>query len=141
MVTPKKSVPVVRTKLARSEAVEKEPGSFGPLKIQSSACFVLDQSSGDVVMARNAESIQPIASITKLMTAMVALDALPNLQEKLAIGNDDVDMLKGTSSRLRVGAELTREEMLRLALMSSENRVRRPCPVITRAARKPLCRP
>jgi D-alanyl-D-alanine endopeptidase (penicillin-binding protein 7) len=64
----------------------------------------------------------PIASITKLMTAMVVLDAKPDLKETLAIGEDDVDMVKGTRSRLKVGTLLEREEMLRLALMSSENR-------------------
>ena len=64
----------------------------------------------------------PIASITKLMTAMVALDAKPDLNELLTVGEDDVDVLKGTRSRLKVGTQLSREEMLRLALMSSENR-------------------
>ncbi len=94
----------------------------GSLKLESSAVFVQDQTSGDVLLDKNSTAVQPIASITKLMTAMVALDAQPNLQDVLTIGNEDVDMLKGTSSRLRVGAQLTREEMLRLALMSSENR-------------------
>jgi D-alanyl-D-alanine endopeptidase (penicillin-binding protein 7) len=56
------------------------------------------------------------------MTAMVVLDAQPNLQETLTISQDDVDILKGTRSRLRVGTQLSREEMLRLALMASENR-------------------
>jgi D-alanyl-D-alanine endopeptidase (penicillin-binding protein 7) len=92
------------------------------LQLESAAVYVEDQASGDVIVSKNSQSIQPIASITKLMTAMVALDAMPNLKETLTIGNDDVDLLKGTGSRLRVGAELTREEMLRLALMSSENR-------------------
>jgi D-alanyl-D-alanine endopeptidase (penicillin-binding protein 7) len=120
-VTAKKSIKPVRAKMPVKPAPQ-EPGSFGPLKIQSNAFFVLDQSSGDVVLEKNAGAVQPIASITKVMTAMVALDALPNLQEKLTISNEDVDLLKGTGSRLRVGVELTREEMLRLALMSSENR-------------------
>jgi D-alanyl-D-alanine endopeptidase (penicillin-binding protein 7) len=64
----------------------------------------------------------PIASITKLMTAMVSLDAQPSLHEVMTISDEDVDTLKGTRSRLKVGTQLTREEMLRLALMSSENR-------------------
>lgn len=92
------------------------------LRLESSAVLVQDQVSGDVLVDKNSAVVQPIASITKLMTAMVALDALPSLSETLTIGNDDVDQLKGTGSRLRVGAQLTREEMLRLALMSSENR-------------------
>lgn len=117
------SVPKRVVKMDRpKKVVAAEPGRSGPLKIQSAAFFVIDQNSGDVVLERNAETVQPIASITKVMTAMVALDALPNLQEKLTISDEDVDLLKGTSSRLRVGTQLTREEMLRLALMSSENR-------------------
>lgn len=99
---------------------EKTEG--GALHLESNAVFVQDQVSGDVLVDKNSATVQPIASITKLMTAMVALDASPNLREVLTIGNEDVDQLKGTGSRLRVGAQLTREEMLRLALMSSENR-------------------
>jgi len=83
---------------------------------------VIDQSTGDVLYEKNAAQIVPIASITKLMTAMVALDAQPSLAEELTITAEDVDTLKGTHSRLTVGTRLSREEMLRLALMSSENR-------------------
>ncbi|MFA7269886.1 MAG: D-alanyl-D-alanine endopeptidase [Sterolibacterium sp.] len=92
------------------------------LMVQSASALVLDQSTGAVLFEKNAGAVLPIASITKLMTAMVALDASPNLDETLIIGEDDVDFLKGTHSRLKVGTQLTREEMLRLALMSSENR-------------------
>jgi D-alanyl-D-alanine endopeptidase (penicillin-binding protein 7) len=83
---------------------------------------VIDQATGDVLYEKNAGAVVPIASITKLMTAMVALDAQPSMSETLTISDADVDMLKGTHSRLAVGTQLTREEMLRLALMSSENR-------------------
>lgn len=93
-----------------------------PLALSSSAVLVQDQSTGAVLYEKNPGVVLPIASITKLMTAMVVLDAEPDLQETLAIGDEDVDALKGTHSRLRVGTQLTREEMLRLALMSSENR-------------------
>ncbi len=92
------------------------------LALQSSAVLVQDQATGAILFEKNAGSVLPIASITKLMTAMVALDAKPDLNETLAIGEEDVDVLKGTRSRLRVGTQLAREEMLRLALMSSENR-------------------
>ncbi len=92
------------------------------LALQSSAVLVLDQTTGSVLFEKNAQAVLPIASITKLMTAMVALDAKPSLQEMLAVSEDDVDTLKGTRSRLKVGTQLSREEMLRLALMSSENR-------------------
>jgi D-alanyl-D-alanine endopeptidase (penicillin-binding protein 7) len=91
-------------------------------KLASSAVAVIDQTTGDVLYEKNANAVVPIASITKLMTAMVALDAKPSLAEMLTIGEADIDMLKGTHSRLAVGTQLTREEMLRLALMSSENR-------------------
>jgi len=92
------------------------------LVVKSAAALVLDQSTGTVLFEKNAGAVLPIASITKLMTAMVTLDEKPNLGEMLAIGEDDVDTLKNTHSRLKVGTQLSREEMLRLALMSSENR-------------------
>lgn len=94
----------------------------GDLVLQSGAAVVVDQSNGSVLIEKNASAPVPIASITKLMTAMVALDARPSLTEELVISEDDVDTLKGTRSRLVVGTRLTREEMLLLALMSSENR-------------------
>jgi len=92
------------------------------LVVQSSAVIVQDETTGAVLFEKNAGAVLPIASISKLMTAMVTLDANPNLVETLMVGDEDVDALKGTRSRLKVGTQLTREEMLRLALMSSENR-------------------
>ncbi len=92
------------------------------LALQSSAVLVQDQATGEILFEKNPNAVLPIASITKLMTAMVVLDSRPDLNETLAIGEEDVDNLKGTRSRLRVGTLLAREEMLRLALMSSENR-------------------
>jgi D-alanyl-D-alanine endopeptidase (penicillin-binding protein 7) len=91
-------------------------------KLASSAVTIIDQTTGDVLYEKNAAQVAPIASITKLMTAMVALDAQPSLDEILTISEADYDTLKGTHSRLAAGTQLTREEMLRLALMSSENR-------------------
>lgn len=92
------------------------------LALQSSAVLVQDQATGAILFEKNPNAVLPIASITKLMTAMVVLDAAPELNESLAIGDEDVDLVKGTRSRLKVGTRLAREEMLRLALMSSENR-------------------
>ena len=92
------------------------------LALQSSAVLVQDQATGSVLYEKNSTAVLPIASISKLMTAMVALDNMPDLREVMTITEEDVDMLKGTRSRLKVGTQLTREEMLRLALMSSENR-------------------
>lgn len=90
--------------------------------LKSAAFMVQDLDSGDVLLERNAQSAMPIASITKLMTAMVVLDAHQSLTEWLDIGDEDTDKLKGTSSRLAVGTILSREQMIHLALMSSENR-------------------
>ncbi len=92
------------------------------LSLKSSAALVLDEETGQVLYGKNTESVLPIASITKLMTAMVVLDANLDMNETLQVSADDVDMLKGTHSRLRVGTQLKREEMMRLALMASENR-------------------
>lgn len=92
------------------------------LRLRSASALVIDQSTGAVLFEKNPGAVLPIASITKLMTAMVTLDAQPNMEETLSIAEDDVDTLRGSHSRLRVGTRLAREDMLRLALMSSENR-------------------
>jgi serine-type D-Ala-D-Ala endopeptidase (penicillin-binding protein 7) len=97
--------------------------SLNPKKLQlkSSAVLILDQQ-GDAVYAKQVSEPQPIASITKLMTAMVILDSGIDLQEKITITKEDRDLIQLTGSRLNYGATLTREQMLQLALMSSENR-------------------
>ena len=107
--------------LVMQPAMAADP-SPSRLALKSSAALVLDEETGHVLYGKNTESILPIASITKLMTAMVVLDANLDLNESLQVTNEDLDTLKGTHSRLRVGTLLTREEMLRLALMASENR-------------------
>ena len=93
-----------------------------PLSLHSSVALVVDARSGDVLVRKNPNAVLPIASITKLMTAMVVLDAGLPLNERLQITRDDIDRMRHTSSRLHPGAWLTRAEMLQLALMSSENR-------------------
>ncbi|WP_374244753.1 D-alanyl-D-alanine endopeptidase [Zoogloea sp.] len=90
--------------------------------LHSAAFMIADQATGNVLLEKNSDAVLPIASITKLMTAMVVLDARLNLGEILTIGQEDVDTLRGSSSHVPVGTDLTREDMLRLALMSSENR-------------------
>ena len=99
-------------------------GAIDPraLGMQSVSLLVLDQADGKVLMARNPDDQTSIASITKLMTAMVTLDAQLPMQETITIDAADVDRLKGTHSRLVVGSRLPRRDILRLALMSSENR-------------------
>jgi D-alanyl-D-alanine endopeptidase (penicillin-binding protein 7) len=83
---------------------------------------VVDANTSEELLVKNADKVVPIASITKLMTAMVVIDAKLPPREMLRINNDDRDLLMGTSSRLQIGWALSREDMLHLALMSSENR-------------------
>jgi serine-type D-Ala-D-Ala endopeptidase (penicillin-binding protein 7) len=90
--------------------------------LRSSAVLVLEPRSGRVLFEKNAGMKQPIASITKLMTALVVVRSRQALAETLTVADADVDRLKYSSSRLRVGTRLTRRAMLHIALMSSENR-------------------
>jgi D-alanyl-D-alanine endopeptidase (penicillin-binding protein 7) len=97
-------------------------GAADPLDLQSSVALVLDQDTNEVLFSKNSDAVLPIASITKLMTALVVTEAQQPLGEMLTIDASDIDLEKGSPSRLRVGTALTREEMLHLALMASENR-------------------
>ena len=92
------------------------------LKLASQNVLVLDANDDTPIYSKAADDVTPIASVTKLMTAMVILDGGQSLDDELTISLDDYDFLKGSGSRLRMGTVLTRREMLRLALMSSENR-------------------
>ncbi|MEJ6007161.1 D-alanyl-D-alanine endopeptidase [Paucibacter sp. AS339] len=93
-----------------------------PLDLKSSVALVVDQDTNEVLFAKNSQAVLPIASITKLMTALVVVEANQSMDEKLTISDEDIDSEKGTRSRLTVGTTLTRGEMMHLALMSSENR-------------------
>ncbi len=90
----------------------------GKLALYSASAFVLDQASGEALVDKNSSAVLPIASISKLMTAMIVLDARQDMQEVITIGDDDVDTLKGTRSRLPVGTTMTRQTAMLLALMS-----------------------
>ncbi|HMC14749.1 MAG TPA: D-alanyl-D-alanine endopeptidase [Albitalea sp.] len=92
------------------------------LELKSGVALVMDQDTNEVLFSKNSEAVLPIASLTKLMTALVVTEANLSLDEPITISQDDVDTEKGSHSRLRVGATLNRGEMLHLALMSSENR-------------------
>lgn len=107
------SLPSVESYLATGA---KDPG------LGSQSVMIVDASSGKPLYMKNADTIRSIASITKLMTAMVTLDANLSMDETLTIDDNDVDRLKFTSSRLPLGTKLSRREMLHIALMSSENR-------------------
>ena len=93
-----------------------------PLDLKSSVALVIDQDTQQVLFSKNPQAVLPIASITKLMTALIVTEAALPLDEVLTISQDDVDTEKGSRSRLTVGTQLSRGEMLLLALMSSENR-------------------
>ena len=89
--------------------------------LKSASALVTDKQ-GNVIYGKDVDTIRPIASITKLMTAMVVLDGGQDLAEKITISKDDRDTLKQTGSRLAYGAKLSRKDLLLLAVMSSENR-------------------
>ncbi|MBV8380447.1 MAG: serine hydrolase [Paucibacter sp.] len=92
------------------------------LPVNARHVLVLDEASGRVLFQKDAEAVVPIASLSKLMTAMVLLDARQDPEEKLRISSDDVDTLKHSRSLVRVGAEMSRQSALELALIASENR-------------------
>jgi D-alanyl-D-alanine endopeptidase (penicillin-binding protein 7) len=104
----------VRVKLERGSA--KEPA------LRSSAALVLDATGSSILYARHSDVAMPIASITKLMTALVVMDAGQPLEETLEISVEDVARGRGAVSRLTPGVELSRGDLLHLALMASENR-------------------
>ncbi|SOD16414.1 D-alanyl-D-alanine endopeptidase [Nitrosomonas ureae] len=92
------------------------------LDVKSHAALVFNAQNEHVIYDKNADKVMPIASITKLMTAIVTLDARLAPNEIITIESADVDKLKYTTSRLPVGSKLSRHELLKLSLMSSENR-------------------
>jgi D-alanyl-D-alanine endopeptidase (penicillin-binding protein 7) len=110
------------TKLDIKEPDQESAQRFVRLRLTSAAALVVDQQEGNLLFAKNPDAVRSIASITKLMTAMVALDAGLPLDERLTVQAADVRIAKGKESRLRVGVTLTRREVFKLALMSSENR-------------------
>jgi len=88
----------------------------------SQSVLVVDDATGKVLIEKNADTVAPIASLTKLMTAMVVLDARLDMDEQIEIDRSDVDTVKYSSSRVPVGASISRRDVLHLALMSSDNR-------------------
>lgn len=90
--------------------------------LSSASAIVINSNTGEVLFQKNVERVAPIASITKLITAMVVLDANLPMNEQITITADEIDRKKGTGSRLAIGTTLSRRQLLQLALMSSENR-------------------
>lgn len=129
-VRPSKAVPAPRRVAAVAAAPRRLSAGEAqglhttqdPLDLKSSVALVVDQDTNQVLFSKNSQAVLPIASITKLMTAMVVTEAGLDLNETLTVSEEDVDTEKGSRSRLKVGAQLTRGEMLHLALMASENR-------------------
>lgn len=121
-----------KRKTARSVVVMRSRPSFGQLAglhqvsdaldLKSSVALVIDQDTNEILFRKNEQAIVPIASITKLMTGLLISEANLPMDEVIEISQADVDTEKGSSSRLRVGSQLSRSQMLHLALMSSENR-------------------
>ena len=130
--TVKMTVSRKKTKKLRARAEAPTRPSFGKiaglhgrsdeLSLKSSVAYVIDQDTQEVLLSKNDNAILPIASITKLMTGLVIRESNLTMDEPITITSEDVDMEKGSSSRLRPGTTLTRGELLHLALMSSENR-------------------
>ncbi len=128
---PRKAVKVAGVKRTAMRTAPPRP-SFGqlaglhtaldPLSLKSSVALVIDQDTREVLLSKNELAVLPIASITKLMTGVIISNAQLPMDELLTVTQDDVDTEKGSSSRLHVGATLSRGELLHLALMSSENR-------------------
>jgi len=90
--------------------------------LRSAVALVKDANTGEVILDKNSDTVAPIASITKLMTAMIVLDRHLDLSQRIVVSRDDIDTMKGSRSKLRTGSVLTRQALLLLALMSSENR-------------------
>jgi len=106
----------VQAKVVKAVHNPNDPG------VKSGSALVLDEASSEVLYARESDVAVPIASISKLMTALVVLDAKQSPDEVIKITEDDRDYEKYTTSRLKVGSKFTRDDLLHLALMSSENR-------------------
>jgi D-alanyl-D-alanine endopeptidase (penicillin-binding protein 7) len=92
------------------------------ISLRSASALVQDADTGEIVIGKNTDAVVPIASITKLMTAMVILDRGLDMEEPITLNREDAVAMKGTRSRLRTGLTLSRGDLLLLALMASENR-------------------
>lgn len=124
---------LAKARVSKSRRAEApEPVSYGrrsglhsthdSLSLRSSVALVLDQNSSEILYSKNADAVLPIASLTKLMTALVVVEAQLSMDDVLEVTEEDVDNEKHSRSRLGVGTRLSRGDMLHLALMSSENR-------------------
>ena len=118
---PTQNDPMEAFALSHAQKIEAQAMMAGPL-LTSQSALIFNNKTGEILYQKNADRVMPIASISKLMSAMVVLDARLDMNERITITADEIDRLKGTGSRLAVGTTLTRGELLHLSLMSSENR-------------------
>lgn len=119
-------LPLTNLTFAKDSSNSKSPSLYvknsKSLKVRSLKAMVVNQDSGEVIYQKNADAKASIASLTKLMTAMVVLDSGLDLTKKVKITKADIDRVKRTTSRLPIGTELSRYELLKAALISSDNR-------------------
>jgi D-alanyl-D-alanine endopeptidase (penicillin-binding protein 7) len=113
---------------AKPRAAKSKPASMadtnkaGEPNLASSTALVLDAYTGQTLYAKNADQEVPIASITKIMTAMVVIDSNLPLDEAVALSSEDIDTIKNSRSRLPIGAHFRRDDLIRIALVASDNR-------------------
>ena len=120
------SLPFSHLTLAKESSQSKSPSLYvknsKSLKVRSLKAIVVNQKTGEVIYQKKADAKASIASLTKLMTAMVVLDSGMDLNKKIKLTKADIDRVKRTTSRLPIGAKLSRYELLKAALISSDNR-------------------
>lgn len=123
------ATPAVTIQLASNTSLSYVPASairayasHASVKLRSHVALVYDEREDEVIFERHAEQVMPIASLSKLMTAMVALDAGQPLDEEITITSEDKDRIRYSRSRLRNGMRFTRKDLLQIALVASENR-------------------
>jgi D-alanyl-D-alanine endopeptidase (penicillin-binding protein 7) len=110
----------IKSRVAKVAAAEFTKD--GEPNLQSHGVLVFDPASGQTLFSKNADQAAPIASITKIMTAMVVLDAKLPMDDAIEITTEDIDTVKNSSSRLPIGSHFRRDDLMRLALMASDNR-------------------
>ena len=120
------SSPFPHLSFAKELAQSKSPSLYvknsKSLKVRSLKAIVVNQNTGEVIYQKKADVKASIASLTKLMTAMVVLDSGMDLNKKITLTKADIDRVKRTTSRLPIGTKLSRYELLKVALISSDNR-------------------
>lgn len=117
-----KSKKPTKAELAHISAADNKTNKDHLLKVASSNALIVNQNTGEVLYAKDSDAQTSIASVTKLMTAMVTLDAKLPMDEEISITEEDVDTLKNSSSKLPIGTILPRSELLKIALIASDNR-------------------